>query len=96
MISEETKIIYKFYNDNLTVVEFSSRYTAYALYVSHRIQSRKEISNNRHTSSTPIDLYEIPHIFYTRIIPTICLQTPTGYILALLFPFPMFCFEERG
>ena len=26
--------------------------------------------NNSHTSSTPTDLYEIPHIFYTRIIHT--------------------------
>ena len=29
--------------------------------------------NNSHASSTPIDLYEIPHIFYTRIIHTHCL-----------------------
>ena len=35
--------------------------------------------NNSHTSSTHIDLYDIPHIFYTRIIDTHCLQTLTGY-----------------
>ena len=35
--------------------------------------------NNRPTSSTHIDLYDIPRIFYTRIIHTHCLQTLTGY-----------------
>ena len=39
----------------------------------------KGIYNNSHTSSPPIDLYEIHHIFYTWIIHTHCLQTLTGY-----------------
>ena len=34
--------------------------------------------NNSHTSSTHIDLYDIPHIFYKRIIHTLCLRTLTG------------------
>ena len=32
------------------------------------ILGRKKGCNNSHTSSTRIDLYDIPHIFYTRII----------------------------
>ena len=39
----------------------------------------KKKYNNSHTSSTPIDLYEIPHIFYTRTVHSHCLLTPTGY-----------------
>ena len=35
--------------------------------------------NNSHTSSTHIDLYDIPYIFYTRIIHTHCLWMQTGY-----------------
>ena len=31
------------------------------------------------TSSTHIDLYDIPHIFYPRIIHTHCLRTLTGH-----------------
>ena len=40
---------------------------------------RKKICNNRYTLSTHIDLYDIPHIFYTQIIHTHCLQMLTGY-----------------
>ena len=32
-------------------------------------------------AKTYIDLYDIPHIFYRRIIHTHCLRTPTGYIV---------------
>ena len=37
------------------------------------------IYNNSHASSTPIDLYEIPLIFHTRINHIHCLRTLTGY-----------------
>ena len=36
-------------------------------------------NNNSHTSSIHIDLYEIPHIFCTRIIHPCFLRTATGY-----------------
>ena len=51
----------------------------YTLYVSFLIKTRKGIYNDCYISSTHIDLYEIPHIFNTQIIPTHCLRTPTGY-----------------
>ena len=37
------------------------------------------LCNNSHTSSTPIDLFEVPHIFYTRIIHIHCLRALTWY-----------------
>ena len=37
----------------------------FILCVSFLIKTEKEIYNNSYTSSTPIDLYEILHIFYT-------------------------------
>ena len=40
---------------------------------------RKRRCINSHTSITYIDLFDIPHIFYMRIIYTHCLQTLTGY-----------------
>ena len=40
---------------------------------------RNKWCNNSHTSSTRIDLYDIPHIFYKRIIHTHCLWMLTGY-----------------
>ena len=43
------------------------------------IPGRNKWYNNSHTSSTRIDLYDIPHIFYTRMIHTHCLRTLTGY-----------------
>ena len=33
----------------------------------------------------PIDLYEIPHIFYTRIIHSHCLRVLTGYIYTYIY-----------
>ena len=50
----------------------------YSLY-GHDQKKKKEKKSK--TSSTPIDLYVIPHIFYTWIIPTHCLQTLTGYYI---------------
>ena len=43
------------------------------------IQTRKGIYNKSNASNTPIEFYEIPHLFYTRIIHTQCLRTPTRY-----------------
>ena len=45
----------------------------------------KGIYNKSHTSSTRIDLYEIPHIFYTLIIHTYCFQTPTGFLYIYIY-----------
>ena len=45
----------------------------------------KGINNNSYTSSTPIDLYEIALIFYTRIIHNHCLRKPTGYIYIYIY-----------
>ena len=39
----------------------------------------KKIYNNSHTSSTPIDLFEIPRIFYAWIVHIHCLRTLTVY-----------------
>ena len=41
--------------------------------------------NNSHTSRTPIDLDEIPHIFYTQIIHTHCLRALTVYIYIYIY-----------
>ena len=67
-------------NSNLVRFEFPSNCTIYALNVNFIIclQGNKSC-NNRHTSSTHIDLYDIPHIFYTRIIHPYCLRTLSGY-----------------
>ena len=40
---------------------------------------RKKICNNSDTSSTHIDLYDIPHVFYMWIIYTHCLRMLTVY-----------------
>ena len=37
--------------------------------------------NNRHTLSTHIDLHDILHIFYRKIIHTHCLWTLIGYYI---------------
>ena len=39
----------------------------------------KEMYNNSHTSSTSIELYEIPHIFYIQIFHIHSLWTLTEY-----------------
>ena len=48
----------------------------------------KMIYINSHTSSTPIDLYEIPHIFTTWTILTNSLRTSTGYIYIYIYIHP--------
>ena len=61
------------------VVEFSSNYIVQAQHVSFLTQTWNVIYNNSRTSSTLIDLYEIPHMFYIWIIHTHRLRTPAGY-----------------
>ena len=41
----------------------------FALYVSVFIYIQRDLYSNSHTSSTPVKLYDISHIFYILIIP---------------------------
>ncbi len=57
----------------------------------HAFLEAAEEINNSHTSSTHRDLYDIPHIFYQRIIHTHCLWTLTGYYIYIyiyIYPTP--------
>ena len=59
--------------------EFPLNCTVYTLYVSFVLYTWiGKICTYGHTSSTPIDLYEIPNIFYMQIIHTHSLQTLIG------------------
>ena len=58
-----------------TRFEFPSDYTIYTLNVNFVISLRM----NKGLTITIHDLYDIPHIFYKRIIHTNCLRTLTGY-----------------
>ena len=64
----------------ITRFEFPSNCTLYALNMNYVIYHQgNKWCNNSHTSSTLIDLYDIPHIFYTRIIHTYCFRALIGY-----------------
>ena len=53
----------------------------FALYVSVFIYILIDLYTNSHTSSTPVELYEISHRFYVWIILTHTLWTSIGYNL---------------
>ena len=46
------------------MVESSSSYIIYALYMSFIVYVLKGMYNNSHTLSIPVDLHEIPYVFY--------------------------------
>ena len=60
-------------------VIYTGTFLLLAVWLGRRSICNKKRCNNSHTSSTHIDLYDIPHKCYTRIIYTHCLRMQTGY-----------------